>query len=122
MVTEEQHHLLIDECKEWVGRLKDLKEEVAELRSELYVFAPGKTDQEVLKGIEHFHNQFVIQNENVDILKHDIHQATKSILKNENGSLSDEQIDTHKQMKEQFESELKVYVDLKTEFENFIAN
>jgi len=72
MVTLEQHHQLIDECKEWVSNLKDLKDEIAVLRSELYAFAPGKTDHETLKGIEHFHNQFHIQSINIHDLKHEI--------------------------------------------------
>ncbi len=111
-----------NEQTEWETQLLSCKKELSSLNKQLIDFASTNSAKDKLALIEHFHNQFVIQNENVDILKHDIHQATKSILKNENGSLSDEQIDTHKQMKEQFESELKVYVDLKTEFENFIAN
>ncbi|HMR85642.1 MAG TPA: hypothetical protein PKE30_21010 [Niabella sp.] len=72
MVTEAQHNALIDECKQWYDVLVSYRAKVNNLKNELYFFAPGKTDQEVLKGIEHFHNNFHIQLINIHDLKHEI--------------------------------------------------
>lgn len=72
MVTEAQHNALIDECKQWYDVLVSYRAKVNNLKNELYFFAPGKTDQEVLKDIEHFHNNFHIQLINIHDLKHEI--------------------------------------------------
>jgi hypothetical protein len=74
MVTEAQHHALIDECKAWYNQLASYRTKINNLKNELYYFAPGKTDQETLIGIEHFHNQFHIQLINIHDLKHEIKQ------------------------------------------------
>lgn len=72
MVTLEQHQQLIDECKSWYGVLASYRDKINGLKNELYFFAPGKTDHEVLMGIEHFHNQFHLQLINIHDLKHEI--------------------------------------------------
>lgn len=72
MVTETQNRSLIDECKNWHGILVSYREKINNCKSELYHFAPGKTDHGILEGIEHFHNQFHIQLINIHDLKHEI--------------------------------------------------
>ncbi|MBL0358051.1 MAG: hypothetical protein IPP72_14800 [Chitinophagaceae bacterium] len=72
MVTETQHRTLIDECKQWYDQLTAYRSKINTLKNELYYFAPGKTDQDTLIGIEHFHNQFHIQLINIHDLKHEI--------------------------------------------------
>lgn len=107
---------------EWENQLLAYKKELAELNKQLTEFASSHGNREESALIEHFHNQFVIQNENIDILKHDLHQYTKSLLKSTDESLTDEQNETHQQFKDQFESESKVYQELKTEFNNFVKS
>lgn len=72
MYTETQHRSLIDECNQWLDVLASNREKLNGLKNELYYFAPGKTDHDVLLGIEHFHNQFHIQLINIHDLKHEI--------------------------------------------------
>ena len=72
MVTEAQHQSLIAECKDWHDILVSYRKKLNELKTELYYFAPGKTDHDVLLGIEHYHNQFHIQLINIHDLKHEI--------------------------------------------------
>lgn len=72
MITEEQHVALITECKKWKTILNGYKDRINQLKNELYLFAPGKTDQAIVEGIEHFHNQFHIQLINLHDLKHEI--------------------------------------------------
>jgi len=72
MYTETQHRTLLDECTQWLGELASNRSRMNELKNELYYFAPGKTDRNVLLGIEHFHNQFHIQLINIHDLKHEI--------------------------------------------------
>jgi hypothetical protein len=72
MYTETQHRTLIDECKQWLDVLVSYRGKINQLKNELYYFAPGKSDKDVLLGIEHFHNQFHIQLINIHDLKHEI--------------------------------------------------
>ena len=72
MLTETQYKTMIEECKAWHDVLVTYREKINKLKTELYFFAPGKTDHEVLAGIEHFHNQFHIQLINIHDLKHEI--------------------------------------------------
>ena len=72
MVTAEQHRTLIDECQKWYEILANYREKLNKLKTELYFFAPGKTDHDILAEIEHYHNQFHIQLINIHDLKHEI--------------------------------------------------
>lgn len=72
MITEAQQIPLIEECKEWHKVLVSYREKINNLKTELYRFAPGKTDHDVLVAIEHFHSQFHIQLINIHDLKHQI--------------------------------------------------
>jgi len=79
MVTETQHRTLVDECKQWHAVLASYRQKIHTLQNELYYFAPGKTDHDVLLGIEHYHNQFHIQLINIHDLKHEIkHHITEA--------------------------------------------
>ncbi len=72
MITEVQQRPLIDECNLWYKTLASYREKINNLKNALYFFAPGKNDNEVLLGIEHYHNQFHIQLINIHDLKHEI--------------------------------------------------
>jgi len=72
MYTETQHRTLLEECHKWLEELVAYRTKINQLKNELYYFAPGKKDAEVMIGIEHFHNQFHIQLINIHDLKHEI--------------------------------------------------
>lgn len=72
MITEAQNKSLVNECNGWYDTLASYCKKINDLKRELYFFAPGKTNQDVLIGIEHFHNQFHIQLINIHDLKHEI--------------------------------------------------
>ncbi|HMU72540.1 MAG TPA: hypothetical protein PLK54_02390 [Ferruginibacter sp.] len=77
MYTEAQQRTLVEECHKWIDELVAYREKINKLKSELYYFAPGKTDHDVLLNIEHFHNQFHIQLINIHDLKHEIRSHLK---------------------------------------------
>jgi hypothetical protein len=81
MITATQQQPLINECRTLYHALAHYSKNIKNMKSELYFFAPGKTDHDTLLGIEHFHNQFHIQLINIHDLKHEvkqhIHEAEK---------------------------------------------
>ncbi len=74
MITATQQKPLIDECRTLYHALAHHSKNIKNMKSELYFFAPGKTDHDTLVGVEHFHNQFHIQLINVHDLKHELKQ------------------------------------------------
>jgi hypothetical protein len=84
MLTETQHKAMISECKDWYNILAAYREKINSLKTELYFFAPGKTDHDILTGIEHFHNQFHIQLINIHDLKHEIRHHVREAERHPN--------------------------------------
>ena len=72
MVTEAEHKALLADCHQWIENLRQHRETINHLRNELYTAAAGKTDHDFLKEVEHYHNQFHIQQINIHDLKHEI--------------------------------------------------
>ncbi|GAB2813499.1 hypothetical protein [Ferruginibacter profundus] len=72
MITATQQQPLISECKTWYETLAQYSKAIKQMKSELYFFAPGKTNHETLLGVEHFHNQFHIQLINIHDMKHEL--------------------------------------------------
>jgi hypothetical protein len=72
MVTVADHQALLADCKQWLENLRQHREMIHQLHNELYSAAAGKTDKDFLKEVEHYHNQFHIQQINIHDLKHEI--------------------------------------------------
>jgi hypothetical protein len=64
----DQHQKHLD----YLNRLEFYTEEIAILKERLSEVTAKNTDKEVLKQVEHFQNQFIIQRNNIDELKHTI--------------------------------------------------
>ncbi len=64
----DQHQKHLD----YLNRLEFYTEEIAILKERLSEVTAKNTDKEVLKKVEHFQNQFIIQRNNIDELKHTI--------------------------------------------------
>jgi hypothetical protein len=65
----------------WLGKLAFYKDEIAIMRKQLEEVAGKNTSADVMASVEHFENQFLIQREQLDILKHRIkaHEAALGI-------------------------------------------
>ena len=71
-VTGSQNKFIIEKCSHWQEQLVFYRKKLNKLRTALYLFAHGKTDNTVLTTIEHFYNQFHIQIINMHDLKYEI--------------------------------------------------
>ncbi len=116
MFTETQHKALIDECHQWYEILATNRSKINQLKNELYYFAPGKDDHDVLLGIEHFHNQFHIQLINIHDLKHSI---KKYIYETEQHPLFPHKI-PHHHLKEKLDALIADLEKLENDFHLFI--
>lgn len=108
----------VNECTTWRQRLHAHRDELHQLTHTLEEIAKGKEDKQVLTDVEHFQNQFYIQQMNF----HDLNHAIKSHaqkLESEGSSHPAETIAEHESLLGQF-NHLEANLDnLKEEFENF---
>jgi hypothetical protein len=94
------------------------------LRDQLQRMAGEQKDKEVLTEVEHYHNQFYIQQINI----HDLKQAIKthdrklqSGYSAADSQLSEETLHEHEDLHNQYETLQQTLSELRSDFNNFIA-
>jgi len=70
------------ENKELEEKLFFYKDEIAIMQNRIAEVASKNSAKEVLVQIEHFQNQLIIQDTNIDMIKHDITLNEKSLANN----------------------------------------
>lgn len=113
------------ENQEWMIRVLFYQDELRILTSRLEEIAGDYTsNKEVLTGIEHFQNQFIIQKEQLDLLKHEIDESDRliynEILKNEVAS-DHRTMKDHSEIRENIESFERIFKSLREEFNQFLS-
>ncbi|MBL7754773.1 MAG: hypothetical protein JNM44_09865 [Chitinophagaceae bacterium] len=117
MFTEVQQKNLLTEGQQWYDQLVALRDKLNLFKTELYQFAPGKTDKDVLMGIEHFHNQFHIQLINVHDFKHELRHHIQEL---EHLAVANHNT-THLKFKHNLDALLKDLQELEVDFHRFIG-
>ncbi len=108
----------------WVKELVFYKDEVKTFQTRLEEVVKQNNKMEVLAEVEHFQNQFIRQLEVIDTLKHDFKQFENVLTAN---VMANPVASDHRQMAfpveliDQHETFLKIYMELKTDFEKFLA-
>lgn len=110
--------------EEWKSALGFYKDELTIFKNRLTEVASKNTGKETMQLVEHFQNQFLIQGENIDILRHDINEHLNRMAdeaKHNAGHIDKEELPVHFLLKERFENEQKVYEGIKEEFMEFLS-
>jgi hypothetical protein len=110
--------------EEWKSALEFFKDELQVFKHRLLEVASKNTAKETMQQVEHFQNQFLVQGENIDILRHDINAHLNRMAKEtllHAGHIDQEEIPVHFLLKERFETEQKVFTGLKEEFQQFLS-
>jgi hypothetical protein len=68
------------ETMTWLRSLDFYKQENSHLMNRLTEVVDGTTDRDFLAQAEHFQNQFIIKDEFMDILRHDINEQEKRLV------------------------------------------
>jgi phosphoenolpyruvate carboxylase len=107
----------------WLRSLNFYKTEISILKGILTEIAGKNSGTDVLKEVEHFENQFKIQNINIDRLSHEIHVNIDGISKQaqqHNAGYIDEALQvTHIALGERFENEEKIIHEIIRTFRKF---
>lgn len=110
------------ECNTWRDQLRSFRNELGQLRDQLQVAARDQSDKELLTEVEHFHNQFYIQQINI----HDLKQAIKSHDRKLNfettmSGPSETIISEHENLHEQFHNLEQTIHELRNDFGYFMG-
>ena len=112
------------ELNEW-NRVIDFYFEELALFNERLTEVAGKNNKPAVTGaIEHFQNQFIIQRENIDELKHSIHEHAAKVaedIKEHAGKIETSLVEEHDQLGERLISLEKTINDLRKEFNIFLS-
>jgi hypothetical protein len=112
------------ELNNWVKELIFYKDEVKVFQSRLEEVVKQNNRTDILAEVEHFQNQFIRQHEVIDTLKHDFKKVDNTIAANiqNNPVASDHRtMEFPPELIDQHETFLKIYNELKAEFEKFLA-
>jgi hypothetical protein len=74
-ILEQYHH----ENMTWLRSIDFFKQENSFLKNRLAEVVDGTTDKSFLAQAEHFQNQFIIKDEFLDELKHDVNEQEKDL-------------------------------------------
>lgn len=109
---------------EWVNKLKFYKEEIEILKKRLAEIAAKNNQQDVLKDVERFQNQFIIQRNNIDEIAHTVNlnetQLMEEVKKNP-VAVDRRKVDDHADERELVNGFEKNLNELRTEFNRFAA-
>ncbi len=121
---KEQLNQMHSEHAEWQSRIKELKSQIQKCNDQLAEMVMAKPDAELLAQIEHFQNQFTIQREVLDIMRHDFKQHENAIESHQRGELNQiEKLNQlHLNSKERLDEYNRIFSELKDEFSSFLQN
>lgn len=110
--------------QEWVRALDFYKDDIHTLEKRLLEMAGKNNGHEAMAGVEHFQNQFIVQRNNIDELRHSVNEhaglvAVEALA--HAGRMEDRLSGEHDQLKDQFQSFEKVFRELRQEFNVFLA-
>jgi hypothetical protein len=74
MNTKKHATELHEEHVIWLNKMSFYKDELKVMNSRLEEIAAKNSSKEVLSQVEHFQNQFIVQNENIDVIKHSVNE------------------------------------------------
>ncbi|MGL6269794.1 MAG: hypothetical protein ACRC2O_17800 [Chitinophagaceae bacterium] len=112
------------EHTEWIKGLAFYKDEIHILENRLLEVATKNTAFETRQGIEHFQNQFVVQRNNIDELKHKIKEHMSAFTKLPEmleEVVENERLADHENLRDEYQTFEKVIRELRLEFNKFLA-
>lgn len=111
------------ECNTWRDSLRQQKQNITELNSELQDVAAHVQSKSALTSVEHFQNQFHIQLINIHDLKQAIKQHDRKLqLESSSGQLSEVLLAEHESLFDQYQQLEHTLQELGAEFNSFKKN
>jgi hypothetical protein len=124
MGTKETIEQLISEAKSWEQHLYMFKQENIYFKTKLSEVVDPSTDKNFLALAEQFQNQFILKDEFMDELIHDVREQQLKLVNliKTNTPLSDNLIKKQKRLRHELEYLDKDFKRIKNEFISYLAN
>jgi phosphoglycerate-specific signal transduction histidine kinase len=110
--------------QEWLKAIDFYDNELDILEERLTEVVKKNNSEDALKGVEHFQNQFIIQRNTIDELRHNINEHAHKVatdVQSHAGRIETQQVKDHDTVKEEFESFEKVINELRDEFKLYLS-
>jgi len=112
------HH----ENKTWSRLLEFFKQENTYLKNRLAEVLDQRTDKEFLALAEQFQNKFILKDEFIDELRHDINVLDMDLRGKDDNLLDNMLIKKQEKLRNELEYFEKDFYQLKNEFNNYLAS
>ena len=113
------------EHKLWLSELAFQKDELNVFQHRLEEVSTRWSDNVIRRKIEQYQNQFIRQNEVLDILIHELNEeeAVLAIHAKANPSVIDQmRFNDHTEMRDKVETQIRLYKELKKDFLRFLTS
>jgi seryl-tRNA synthetase len=118
-IEEDKIEQFLYENLSWERLLDFFKQENSYLKTRLSKVLDGNTDKGFLVLAEHFQNKFIITDDFIDELEHDVNELRKK-LKNETASGDEKVVKLQQKLRNEIEYLEKNFTDLKNEFNKYL--
>jgi hypothetical protein len=108
----------------WVRSLEFFKQENSFLKNRLSEVVDITSDRDVLAQAEHFQNQFIIKDEFLDQLRHDVHEQERILTEKyvRTGNVVDDYVSNRqRKLREQMEYLERDFSSLRNEFNRYLT-
>ncbi len=110
---------------EWIRGLDFYKDDIHIMEQRLSELSTHKLDMTARQNMEHFQNQFIVQRNNIDELKHKLNEHLKNLGHEAGlhaGHVDKEMVRKHDLLQEDYDMLEKVMNELRHEFNNYLAS
>lgn len=111
----------LHENKTWNRLLEFFKQENAFLKTRLAEVVDHRTDKEFLTLAEQFQNKFIIKDEYIDELRHDVNLQQQGLNKKDNEQLDRNTLKKQEKLRNEMEYFEKDFTKLKNEFNKYLS-
>jgi chromosome segregation ATPase len=113
---------LSGECGTWRETLRNYRDELGRCQHQLENAARNQVQQDTLKQVEHFHNQFQIQLTNIHDLKQSIKTHDRKVqIESSAGQVEEASYAEHERLHEEYERLNHSLQNLQDEFKGFVG-
>jgi HAMP domain-containing protein len=114
------HH----EYKEWLNTLSFYEDDILIMRKRVEEIAAKYTDKEVMAMVEHFQNQLILQQEQLEILRKKVKQGENKLeenIENNPTAVDHRKVDDNGAARDEMQTFEKLFNELRRELIRFLA-
>ncbi len=115
---------VVQECMAWERLLDFFKQENSHLKTRLSEVLDDKTDKDFLALAEHFQNQFILKDEFVDEMSHDVREQEKTlvVVAEKKANIEERLIKKQQKIRNEMEFLEKDFNRMKNEFNKYLVS